>query len=134
MLSTYADFINHNWRYKQLENDVFFQKVFAFLSRKEIIFEMIKSIEWKKSALAGCVEQLEAVFPELMTQPYTGYFIKQAVGAMVKEVLAPFGYAPTVQRRVPPSKSKFFSSASTYRLDEETAKVKLVQQWEIVKV
>lgn len=133
MLSTYQDFINHNQRYQQLENVTYFQDVFNFLSEKMNIANMLEACKWNKSALSGCVIQLEERFPKLLKQPFNDYFIKQAIGAMIKEILAPFGYLPTDQKRMAPVKSDFFSSASTYQLDEGLRKLKLVQSWEIKK-
>lgn len=134
MLNTYQDFLNHNPRYQQLENDSYFQSVFEFLSETTNIIKMIEACKWNKPALSGCVIELEAKFPDLLKHSYNDYFIKQSVGAMIKVVLAPFGYIPLVPKRLSNVRSKFFTSAHTYQLDESQKILELVQSWKIVKV
>ena len=134
MLSTYQDFINHNPRYQQLANDTEFHNIFDFLSEKMNIVKMIEACKWNKPALSACVEDLEVKFPDLLKNPYNDYFIKQSIGAMIKVVLAPFGYVPLVPKRLSNVKSNFFTSAHTYQLDESLKKLELVQSWKIVKV
>jgi len=130
MLSTYQDFINHNPRYQQLKNDIYFQDIFNFLSKKENIVKMVEASKWNKPALSSCVNELESNYPELLNKDYTDYFIKQSVGAMIKVVLDPFGYVPNVQKRLP-KKSLFFTSAHTYKYDKNSARLELIQTWEI---
>lgn len=134
MLSTYQDFINHNPRYQQIENDSYFQRVFEFLSVEENIFDMIEFCGWGKPALASCVQKLEIQFPDLLKQNYNDYFIKQSIGTMIKEVLAPFGYIPEKPKRISPTPSKFFKSAHTYECRENLMKLKLVKTYRIEKV
>jgi hypothetical protein len=132
MLNTFQDFINHNPRYKQLEYDNYFKSIYGFLSERINIVNMVEASKWQKPALSGCVVQLETKFPDLLKQPYNDYFIKQSVGAMIKVILAPFGYIPLVPKRLSNVKSEFFTSAHTYHLDENQKKLELVQTWEIV--
>ena len=134
MLSKYNDFIRHNPRYKQLEFDDYYKNVFNFLLEKPNIISMIEASKWEKPALSGCVVKLEKKFPDLLGHQYKGNFIKQSIGTMIKEVLAPFGYIPDVPKRISPVKSEFFISTHTYRLDKNLRRLELVQTWEIVEV
>ena len=134
MLRSYSDFINHNPRYRKLENDTYFQAIFNFFSQKMNIIKMLDTCNWNKPALSGCVTPFESKFSDLLNQPFNDYFIRQAIGAMIKEILAPFGYVPFVQKGLPKDKQGLFKSAHSYTLDKGKIELELIQTWEIVPV
>lgn len=134
MLSTFQDFINHDIRYQKLESDAYFKSVFNFLSEAQNIYNMIEASKRNKPALSGCVTELEERFPDLLKQPYKDHFIKPAIGAMIKEILAPFGYTPLNPKKLSPDKNKVFNSAHVYHLEERSRELEIIPSWKIVKV
>lgn len=134
MLNRYSDFVKANTRYQSLSENTDFQEIFEFLSEKDIIVKMLEATKWGKPALSGCVKELEAKFPFVLDWDDKEYFLRQAIGYMVKVVLEPFGYVPNIQKRISPPLNKVFSSATVYKFDQEKARLKLIQKWEIVEV
>jgi len=134
MLSTFQDFINHDTRYQKLESDTYFQAIFHFLLEPQNIYNMIEASKRNKPALSGCVTELEERFPDLLKQPYKDHFTKPAIGAMIKEILAPFGYVPLTPKKLSSDKNKIFNSAHAYQLDESLKELKIIPIWKIVKV
>ena len=117
MKATFLEFIKQNPNCSKYEQIAAARTIFDFLSTDENIIKMVDSVENKKSGLAGCVQELEKYVDNLNTKDIdlTDGFTRTAIGRMVKTVLAPFGYLPTVQKDFPKSfQLKYFSSASCY--------------------
>ena len=84
----------------------------------ENLIAMTEMSDLNKPALAACVSEVERYFDsrEASELDLRDSFSKQAVGRMVKTVLAPFGYETAIQRDMPKnSGSKYFASATCYR-------------------
>lgn len=118
MKATYQDFLNANPNCSGFAGNRDARAVFDFLNRDETIIDMIDYCEMGKPALAACVSALEALVDGL-PQPQldlTDGFTRTVVGRMIKAVLEPFGYRPTMQKAFPKAcHARYFASASCYR-------------------
>jgi hypothetical protein len=113
------------------------QNIFEFLSRDYILIQLIDSSEAGKPAIAPVVENVEHFFSDTgKSHNYSldDHFTKQAVGLMVKSILAPFGYTVWKQRDMPKkTKAEKFQSASVYRRDiTKTATMRVAKRVEEV--
>lgn len=117
MKSTYIDFITENPIYTKFESDPTAQGVFELLSQDESILSMIDAAERGRPALTPCAAAVEAYgdsVPNAFFNVQSG-FERTAVGCMVKTILAPFGYRPTENKRLPTgTPCKYFKSAHCY--------------------
>ena len=121
MRATFEDFIEQNPNCRKFEDDADMRNVFEFLSRDYIIIQMIEMCEAGKPALAPVAVNVEHFFADITKTHVNSLddnFTKQAVGLMVKTILAPFGYTVWKQKDLPKSvKATKFQSASVYRFN-----------------
>jgi len=121
MKATYTDYLKQNPNCRKFEEDDDMRNIFHFLSQDFIIVQMIDMSEAGKPALAPVAVNVEHFFSDPSKKHVNSLddnFTKQAIGLMVKTVLAPFGYVVWKQKDLPKSlKSEKFQSASVYRFD-----------------
>jgi hypothetical protein len=119
MKATFEDFIKQNPNCKKFEHDDDMWNVFEFLSRDYIITQMVDMCEAGKPALAPVARNVENFFKDITkehTNTLDDNFTKQAVGLMIKTILAPFGYVVWKQKDLPKKiESEKFQSASVYQ-------------------
>ena len=117
MKATYQDFLAVNRNCSGFANNADAQALFELMNRDEHIIAMVESCEANKPALAGCVVAVE-VFYDNLQQPTIDLnddFTRTVVGRMVKSILEPFGYVPTVHRKLSKNcNARYFRSASLY--------------------
>lgn len=119
MKATYNDFLAANPNCSKFTSNKDAMAVFDFLNRNDNIIKMIDYCEMGKTALSACVSELEAFVCNLPQSSFdlTDGFTRTVIGRMIKSVLEPFGYRPTVQKAFPKNCNvKYFSSASCYSL------------------
>lgn len=121
-------------RYGSLVNNSTAQDIYNFLAEPEQIFKMIEESKRGKAALLGCVQEVETQFAKRRDFRLVEYFPRQAVGAMVKEIMAPFGYVPNKQKTFSQGVTKFFTSATCYDFIAEKEEQRLVQKLTVEKV
>jgi hypothetical protein len=124
MKAVFSDFITQNPTWKDFEDNQDALIVFAILSRDESIESMIKATAAGKPALTPCVMAIEDLLEDLPkpTMPVEVERSRQAVGLMVKTILAAYGYVPIKNpgngaKTVPlPSEScaRYFREAAVY--------------------
>jgi hypothetical protein len=121
MLATFSDFIAQNPNCKKFENDDDMMNIFEFLSRDYILIQLLDASEAGKPAISPIATNIEHFFADLTkthVNTLDDNFTKQAVGLMVKTILAPFGYIVWKQKDLPKSaRAEKFQSASVYRFD-----------------
>jgi hypothetical protein len=133
--ATFNDFIKQNPNCKKFENDVTMQDIFCFLSQDDTVIKLIDTSDGGKPALAPMVADVENFFTDT-TKTYANTlddnFTKQAIGLMIKTILAPFGYVVWKQKDLPKnSRATKFQSASVYRYDNlNNATMKVVKRIE----
>jgi len=135
MKATFNDFLKTNPNCSGFEQIADAYAIFDFLSNDEVIIKMIDSVENKKPALAGCVNELETYYETLQSREIDlmDNFTRTVIGRMVKAILNPFGYIPTVQKSFPKSnRPKYFRSASCYEKNG-IASMQVVKRIEPVK-
>ena len=119
MKATYNDFLTSNPNCSKFSSNKDAIAIFDFLNQDDNIIKMIDYCEMGKPALAACVSELEA-FVDQISHPIlllTDGFTRTVIGRMIKSILYPFGYRPTVQKSFPKTCNvKYFSSASCYSL------------------
>jgi len=118
MKSTFNNFIQDSPKYKKFDGNADAIHIFNnIISKDETIIAMIDISEAGKPALCACLLDIEDYYAN-QTHPVfdlTDNFTKQALGAMVKTVLKPFGYEPKSQKDIPRSyNAQYVTSASTY--------------------
>ena len=121
MLATFEDFIAQNPNCRKFDGDEDMVYIFNFLSQDFILVQLIDASEAGKPALAPVAVNIEHIFQDT-SRPHENSlddnFTKQAVGLMIKTILAPFGYTVWKQKDLPKSVGATkFQSASTYRFD-----------------
>ncbi|MBY6930900.1 hypothetical protein [Clostridium botulinum] len=133
-LNDFNDFLNYYPKYssKYTSNPIA-KDIFNELSTLANINKMILASNSNKPALSNCIADVESKFANQVVFDLSDNFNKQAVGAMVKIILEPFGYEPIKQKKLPVSSSRFFKSASVYQLTN-SPKIKLIQKFDIEKV
>ena len=117
MKATFNDFLAENPNCSKYDGNPDAIAIFDLLSKDENIIGMIDASEAGKPALSACVDEIEAFFSNQQNPTFflTDDFTRQAVGRMIKTILAPFGYEVTVQKDLPKAlKGKYFTSASCY--------------------
>ena len=135
MKATFADYIKQNPNCKKFEDDDDMRNIFNFLSQDFVIVQMIDMSEAGKPALAPVAANVEHFFIDPSkehTNSLDENFTKQAIGLMVKTILAPFGYTVWKQKDLPKSfHSEKFQSASVYRFGITTPRtMRIVKQVE----
>jgi len=138
MKATFEDFIKQNSNCKKFKNDEDMEDIFCFLSQDFIIIQMIDMSEVGKPALSTVAVNVEHYFIDpnrTHTNTLDDNFTKQAVGLMIKTILAPFGYVVWKQKDLPKNANATkFQSASVYRFDITTPRtLKVVKRIEEVK-
>lgn len=96
MKTTFNDFIAQNPTWKDFSGNPDAEIIFSILSRSASVDSMIAAISEGKSALSPCVMAIENLLEDM---PNPAMSIerdrtRQAVGLMVKAILAPYGYEP----------------------------------------
>lgn len=121
MLATYDDFLSQNPNCKKFTDDEDMIYAFNFLSQDFIITQLLEASEAGRPAITPIVENIEHIFADLSKEhanTLDDNFTKQAVGLMIKTILAPFGYTVWKQKDLPKnSRATKFQSASVYRYD-----------------
>ena len=119
MLAIFEDFIKQNPNCIKFEDDDDMQNIFEFLSRSYVLIQLLESSDAGKPAIAPVVNNIERFFADLTKEHVNTLddsFTKQAVGLMVKTILAPFGYEVWKQKSLPKnSRATKFQTASVYR-------------------
>ena len=119
LLATFDDFISQNPNHKKFEHDDDMQNIFDFLSRSYVLIQLLEASDAGKPAISPVVENIEHFFSDtnkVHENTLDDNFTKQAVGLMVKTILAPFGYEVWKQKALPKnSRAKKFQTASVYR-------------------
>ena len=121
--ATFEDFLSENPMYQSLADNRDARRVFDILNENENIFSAVKFSQLGKPALMANVEEIETYIDNLgenSTFDLEVNFNRMGVGRMVKNILAPFGYAP-----IPDSqksfKAKHFRTASCYKFSADSA-------------
>ena len=127
-IPSYSDFINENPKYKKFEHSVTAKNVFDYLRELDTIENMIAANNNGKPALYGAQVHIETNYAGNPDFNLEDNFVRQCVGTMVKTILKPFGYIPSIQRDLPKKESKYFTSATHYSLDENAIVCKLVRK------
>ncbi|MDE6996443.1 MAG: hypothetical protein K2P04_01015 [Oscillospiraceae bacterium] len=117
MKAVYGDFINTNPNCSRFDTNPDAMAVFDFLNQDTNIIKMIDLCEMGKPALAGCISELESYYDSMQAPSidFSAGFTRTAIGRMVRTILEPFGYVPTIQKTFPKScAARYFTSASCY--------------------
>ncbi|HBV86896.1 MAG TPA: hypothetical protein DEF42_09665 [Desulfosporosinus sp.] len=115
----FGDFLNLNPIYKKYEHNPMAREIYDRLSEAEYVQKMIWAIKSGKVALSGCITDIESEFKDQSMFDLKDRFTKTCLGAMVKTVLAPFGYTKVDEKRIPKGISILVQSASTYALTQQ---------------
>lgn len=139
MFAKFSDFITQNPNCSKFANDDDMQNTFDFLSQEYIIIQMADASEAGKPALTPVATNIEQIFAntgKMHNNTLDDNFTKQAVGLMVKTILAPFGYVVWKQKDLPKGVGAVkFKSASTYRFDNTAPQtMKIVKHIEEIEV
>lgn len=134
MKATFNDFLSENPNCSKFAGNTDALYIFDLLSKDESIINMVDASEAGKPALSACVKEIEEFFDNQQNPSVdlTDGFTRTAIGRMVKTILAPFGYEPTVQKDLPKAvRGKYFTSASCYE-KTGTASMRIVRTIEEV--
>lgn len=118
MKSKFTDFIAEYPNCAKFADDSEASAVFDILSKEDNIIKMVDATETGIPALSACIKEVEAFFDSIKNPTFDlkEHFPRTAVGKMVKVILAPLGYEPTVSKYMPISLNlKYFSSATCYK-------------------
>ena len=126
MKATYRDFLEENKVCSGLTNNQDAKEVFEKLSKDENIILMLELSEQNQPALSACVAEIEEWHDSKVTNAFSfkntdpkGNFNKNAVGRMVKTILAPFGYVTNGRKAIAQKyESRYFSSATCYKKEK----------------
>ena len=157
-LSTWRDFIAlpQNRAWKGLDGNPDAEYIFnEILSREENIIKMFDANAIKAPAITPVVREIEDYSAEQetagrATMPFSEagitdpaaiklrWFNKQAIGAMVKTVLLPFGIDPAqrgIERTIPKrANAQWFKNAQYYVIDPSIAPtIRIVRHIEIIQ-
>ncbi|MBC7075291.1 MAG: hypothetical protein H5T98_04330 [Syntrophomonadaceae bacterium] len=129
MKATFNDFLKENPNCSKFANNSDAIAIFNILSKEKNIIAMIDASDAGKPALSACVNEVESFF-ENSNNPTIDLrdgFTRTVIGRMVKSILAPFGYEPSIQKDLPKAISaKYFTSASCYE-KTGTASMRIVR-------
>ena len=121
MLATFENFIAQNPNCKKFVDDEDMIYTFNFLSVDYVLVQLLEASDFGKPAISPIVTNIEHVFADPSKEhanTLDDNFTKQAVGLMVKTILAPFGYTVWKQKDLPKnSRAEKFTSASVYRFN-----------------
>ncbi|MGE5404178.1 MAG: hypothetical protein ACM3PP_04485, partial [Candidatus Saccharibacteria bacterium] len=112
----YEDFLNAYGKYSRLQDNSTAREVFELLSDLNNIQKMIWASDAGQPALSTTVVELEEKFGEQTEFDLANDLNKQAVGAMIKIILQPFGYESVKPRLLRAGLSKYFRSAPVFRM------------------
>jgi len=119
MLATYEDFLAQNPNCKKFTDDEDMIYAFNFLSVDYVLVQLLEASDFGRPAISPIVTNIEHIFADpskAHVNTLDDNFTKQAVGLMVKTILAPFGYTVWKQKDLPKnSRAEKFTSASVYR-------------------
>jgi hypothetical protein len=132
--NNFKDFFLQYPKYSKYNDNPIAEKIFLLMNELQIISLMLAASEQDKPALSATVYDVEYLCKNQKVFDLSDDFTKQAVGAMIRTILDPFGYEPIKQKRLPKDSSIFFSSASVYKLNKAKQKIVLVQKLYIEKV
>lgn len=133
-IPSFNEFIANNPKYKKYSESKNAEKIYDYLKIAENIDKMLSANNNGRPALYGVQSYIETNFSGLSDFDFTESFVKQCVGSMVREILAPLGYKPFLQRDLPKKESLYFTSAMNYVFDESLAKYRLIKKLEIEKL
>lgn len=121
---TFNDFITQNPTWKDFDSNPDAEIIFSILARKASVESMIAATADGKPALTPCVMVVENLLEDLpeTTMPLERDRNRQAVGLMVKTILAAHGYEPIPDtdgsaktKSLPDeSRARYFSGAAVY--------------------
>ena len=125
MKTTLNDFFVQNPTWKDFEGNPDAEIIFMILSRDASIESMIAAVEDGKPALTPCVMAVENILED-MPNPSMDIEVlrnRQAIGLMVKAILAPYDYEPIPdargQAKTKPlpdeSRARYFEEAAVYQ-------------------
>jgi len=121
MLATFNDFIAQNPNCKKFADDDDMIYAFNFLSVDYVLVQLLEASDAGRPAITPIVTNIEHIFADSSKEhanTLDDNFTKQAVGLMVKTILAPFGYTVWKQKDLPKnSRAEKFTSASVYHFD-----------------
>lgn len=129
MKATFNDFLKENPNCSKFANNPDAIAIFNILSKEENIIAMIDASNAGKPALSACVSEVESFFDNSNnpTIDLRDGFTRTVIGRMVKSILAPFGYEPSIQKDLPKATpAKYFTSASCYE-KTDTASMRIVR-------
>ena len=122
----YKDFFleKENRKYIQYENSSKIEKVFQFLCKKDSIAKMNYANKNGRPALEGVIEDIERNFPVGPDFDIKDdYFLRNALGSIVKYIISDFGYEVYIQREI--NKGTHIKSATVYKLNPEKVRKSL---------
>lgn len=122
MMANFNDFMIENPNCSKFFELADVKELFELISKDENIIKMIEKSDAKKSALLGCLAEIEEWYEKKESCEIDLHddFTKTMVGRMIKTILAPFAYYPVKQKDIPAAYSKkYFASASCYAYKEE---------------
>ena len=117
MKATFKDFITENLNCTKFSDNTGAQNIFDLLSEDDSIISMVDATEAGRPALSPCVNRIEDYYDKQNAPNFDlkDGFTRTVVGRMVKTILAPFGYEPSVQKDLPRAVgARYFTSASCY--------------------
>ena len=113
-----------NRKYIKYENSSELKRVFQFLCKKDSIAKMISSCNNDRPALEGVIEDIEKNFPVGPDFDIKDdYFLRNALGSIVKYIISDFGYEVYIQREI--NKGTHIKSATVYKLNQEKVRKSL---------
>ena len=113
-----------NRKYIKYENSSQIEEVFKFLCKKDSIAKMISASKNDRPALDGVIEDIEKNFPVGVDFDIKGdYFLRNALGSIVKYIISDFGYEVYIQREI--NKGTHIKSATVYKLNPEKVRKSL---------
>lgn len=133
-IPSFDEFIANNPKYKKYSESKGAKDTYDYLKLVESIDKMVAANSNGKPALYGVQKHIETNLSGFSDFDFNEGFVKQCVGSMVREILAPLGYKPFLQRDLPKKESLYFTSAMNYAFDESLAKCRLVKKLEIEKL
>lgn len=130
----FEDFLDQQPIYSKYRNNNTAKQIYELLSNIQNIHAMLIASDSGVPALAASITEIERLFAKQKDFDLTDDFTKQALGAMVKTILEPFGYTPVKRKVIPKDKSsQFITSAAVYSRTREP-RLNLIQKLSIERV
>ena len=127
-IPNFHEFIAMNPIYKAYASSKTAEEIYGYLSQLETIDNMIAANNNGRPALYGAQAHIEQNFADRPDFLLTERRVKQCVGTMVRVILEPLGYEPSLQRDLPRAESQYFTSARYYEYNASEAKCQLVRR------